>query len=506
MNKRNLLVALVSFGLMQQVYAAELVDLSLTDTKNLKTRSVRDLKQELPVLLGTTADEQLKERSQAFDLGATHVRYYQTFRGVQIWPQELAVSVKNGRYNTLNGTLVRNLQNDIKSTQPQFSSARALELGKNLFQGSFKSIQKNKWHFESQTSDLRIYVDPKTQVGRLVYIVSFFADIEKGGQPHRPIQIIDAHTGELIETIQNLNTAKARGPGGNIKTGQYQYGKQFPEFEVTQNGTDCIMQTATSTTIDLKNWTWGTTPYSFKCSENKEKIVNGAYGPLNDAHFFAGVISGLYKDWYNTAPLKIPIQMRVHYATDYENAFWNGSSMTFGDGKKLFYPLVSLDVSAHEIAHGFTEFNSGLIYREQSGGINEAFSDMAGEAAEYYAKGKNDFNIGADIFKKAGAALRYMKNPSKDGKSIDHVAIYTKTMDVHYSSGIYNRVFYVLATKPGWTTRKAFDVFVKANQNYWTPTTTFASGAVGARDAAKDLGYNTADVVAAFSVVGIKVQ
>ena len=74
--------------------------------------------------------------------------------------------------------------------------------------------------------------------------------------------------------------------------------------------------------------------------------------------------------------------------------------MTFGDGATRFYPLVSLDVSSHEVSHGFTEQNSGLIYRGQSGGINEAFSDMAGEAAEAYFKEENDFLIGYSIFKK----------------------------------------------------------------------------------------------------------
>ena len=75
---------------------------------------------------------------------------------------------------------------------------------------------------------------------------------------------------------------------------------------------------------------------------------------------------------------------QVHYSNSFENAFWNGQQMTFGDGRNRFYPLVSLDVTAHEVSHGFTEQNSGLVYRNQSGGMNEAFSDMAGEAAEYY--------------------------------------------------------------------------------------------------------------------------
>ena len=123
--------------------------------------------------------------------------------------------------------------------------------------------------------------------------------------------------------------------------------------------------------------------------------------------------------------------------------------MYFGDGASTFYPLVSLDVASHEISHGFTEQHSALVYSGMSGGMNEAFSDMAGEAAEYYNKGTNDFLVGAEIFK-SGTALRYMNNPPLDGSSIDN----TSTLDVHYTSGVYNKAFYLLATTAGWNTRK----------------------------------------------------
>jgi hypothetical protein len=194
--------------------------------------------------------------------------------------------------------------------------------------------------------------------------------------------------------------------------------------------------------------------------------------------------------------------MRVHYSTNYENAFWDGSSMTFGDGANTFYPLVSLDVSSHEVSHGFTEQNSNLTYSSRSGGINEAYSDMAGEAAEFYMKGTNDFLVGADIFKAAGA-LRYMANPPQDGASIGNSADYYEGLDVHYSSGVYNKAFYLLATTAGWDTRKAFEVFARANQLYWTADIGFNQGACGVQSAAADQGKSVADVTAAFAAVGV---
>ncbi|WP_434299598.1 M4 family metallopeptidase [Corallococcus exiguus] len=232
------------------------------------------------------------------------------------------------------------------------------------------------------------------------------------------------------------------------------------------------------------------------------KNINGAYSPLNDAHYFGSVIFNMYQAYVGKAPLTFQLTMRVHYGSNYENAFWNGSAMTFGDGYTTFYPLVSLDVGAHEVSHGFTEQNSGLIYSGQSGGINEAYSDIAGEAAEYYMRGTNDFLVGAEIFKSSGA-LRYMANPPQDGRSIGHASNYYNGLDVHYSSGVYNKAFYLLATTPGWGTVKAFQVFARANDLYWGPSTDFNQGACGVQTAAQDYGFNVSNVASAFAAVGV---
>ncbi|HEU4663204.1 MAG TPA: M4 family metallopeptidase, partial [Dokdonella sp.] len=187
---------------------------------------------------------------------------------------------------------------------------------------------------------------------------------------------------------------------------------------------------------------------------------------------------------------------------NYENAFWDGSTMSFGDGASTFYPLVSADVAGHEVSHGFTEQHSSLTYSGQSGGMNEAFSDMGGEATEYYWKGSNDFLVGPEVFKASGA-LRYMCNPPQDGGSIDNAADYTSSLDVHYSSGVYNKAFCTLAKTSGWDTVKAFKSFARANSLYWTPSSTFNSGACGVETAATDLGFVKADVTAAFAAVGV---
>jgi vibriolysin len=118
----------------------------------------------------------------------------------------------------------------------------------------------------------------------------------------------------------------------------------------------------------------------------------------------------MFNDWVGVAPLRFTLVMRVHYRTGYENAFWNGTSMTFGDGASKYYPFVDVNLSAHEVSHGFTQQNSGLFYRSESGGINEAFADITGEAAEFYWKGTVDWIVGAAITKNS-AGLRFFRKP-----------------------------------------------------------------------------------------------
>src|SRR3546814_5263210 len=110
---------------------------------------------------------------------------------------------------------------------------------------------------------------------------------------------------------------------------------------------------------------------------------------------------------------------------------------------------------------------------------------MSGDAAECYDRGSNDWLVVADIMK-SGTALRWMCTPTMDGGSIDNAADFTSTMDVHYSSGVYNKAFCLLAKTTGWDTKKAFQVFALANKVYWNATTTFNSGACGVESAAQD--------------------
>ncbi|MBL4707317.1 MAG: M4 family metallopeptidase, partial [Flavobacteriales bacterium] len=142
----------------------------------------------------------------------------------------------------------------------------------------------------------------------------------------------------------------------------------------------------------------------------------------------------------------------IHYDQNYVNAFWNGQVMTYGDGNQTTGPLVALDIVGHEITHGLTEFTAGLIYRSESGALNESFSDIFGTAVEFNARSnRSNWSIGEDI----GGAFRSMSNPKTNGDPdtydgvnwISQNCIPTSGNDwcgVHSNSGVQNHWFYLL--------------------------------------------------------------
>lgn len=441
-------------------------------------------------------------RKRTDHAGQTHYRYNQRFKNIPIWGEQIIVTEDSSRkVARIYGNAVVGLSKEVRDIKPIFDAKTALQNMKQLQRGQSHLT----WMYENEKSELYVYLNQDSR-GQLCYVVTFFADTQEEANPTRPYYFVDAENGDVIHKYEGLTFEKnntATGPGGNAKTGKYMYGVEYPGFEVAVSNGTSTMNTKDVKTVNLNHGSSGSTAYSFAGSVNTVKEINGAYSPLNDAHYFGTIVFNMYQDWYKVKPLTFQLMLRVHYSNSYENAFWNGSSMTFGDGRTRFYPLVSLDVVAHESCHGFTEQQSGLIYSGQSGGINEAYSDIAGEAAEYYMRKKNDFMVGAEIFKENGKGLRYFEDPTKDGKSIGSAKKYTNGMDVHYSSGVYNKAFYLLVNKPGWNAKMAFDCFTKANMDYWTNSATFVTGAQGVRDAAKDYGYNTADVVSAFAGVDV---
>lgn len=530
------LLTIATLLLANTAFSAEVV--SMRDYQGtLKNVNAMNLVFKTNNSMSASSDIQFKPKELSKKAGET-AKYEQFFKGIPVWGHSVVIRVdKNNNIDRLHGYAVRGIESDLTTTEPQISEATAVNTAR-AYHENLKG-HKGEWGYDRLTSSKYIFIDNDNKA-HLAYIVSFYADLIKSGQPTSPDIIIDALTGKVLRYTNKImnDLINASGPGGNKKTGQYNYNN----IEVNQVGNTCTMDNGSVITIDLNNKgsienieteVLNDTAFSFTCPTNNARAINDAFSPLNDAHVNGVSTLKTYISWFGASPLKEKLKMRVHYGKDFENAFWDGKQMTFGDGGKNLYPLsTALDVTAHEISHGFTQFNANLDYRSESGGINEAFSDIAGEAVEYFSRGKNDWKVGAEVIRPGGQittdALRYFDDPTKDKMSISNVSKFKwpaqcdalleqsgsvfgqllyimMCTDMHFSSGLYNKAFYLMATAPGSDVKKAFAVFVRANQKYWTQKTTFVDGAKGVKDAALDLGFDTAIVTSAFAAVGIKI-
>ncbi|WP_206300129.1 M4 family metallopeptidase, partial [Streptomyces mangrovisoli] len=236
-----------------------------------------------------------------------------------------------------------------------------------------------------------------------------------------------------------------------------------------------------------------------------------------------------YKNTFGRSGIKnngVAAYSRTHYGNSYVNAFWDDSCfcMTYGDGSNNADPLTSLDVAGHEMSHGVTSNTAGLNYTGESGGLNEATSDIFGTGVEFYANNSTDvgdYLIGEKIdINGDGTPLRYMDKPSKDGGSADSWYSGVGNLDVHYSSGPANHMFYLLSEGSGSKVingvtynsptsdgvavtgigrDKALQIWYKALTTYMTSTTNYASARTAALSAAGAL-YGTSS--AEYAAVG----
>ncbi|BDU22790.1 M4 family metallopeptidase [Dyella sp. GSA-30] len=494
MARSQLGLAIVLAMLASSAQAAEKKEIGKMSFKSAAPVTVADLAGNM----GLESFSRLEvTRSAPTVHGTRTVRMQQTWRGIPIFGATATVEAGDGDVVTRQqGDVYVGLATDLPRMQPKLSSMQAMDLLRK------QSIAAVNATVEPRDATLMIYPQENGKA-RLAYHLSYFVG---GEHPSRPTAIMDADTGEVLEQWEGLTHAEAHGPGGNEKTGRYIYGESgLAALNVKQSGAYCSTETENVATYHLKNSTnlGSGAIWQFLCPTSQGDAVNGGYGPINDAHHFGQVVFDMYRSYLDASPLKARLALMVHYGRNYENAFWNGRQMAFGDGQSAFYPLVGLDVIAHEVSHGFTEQNSGLVYSRQSGGMNEAFSDMAGDAAEWFDRGESDQMVGADIVKAKNSALRYMCEPRRDGRSIDHASKYYNGLDVHYSSGVYNKAYCELVKSDDWNPEKAFKAFARANMLYWKASETFDGGACGVVSAATDLGLKSSDVVDAFKAVGV---
>lgn len=457
-----------------------------------------------------TSFKQLKKKSN-------FVTYQQQYQGLDLVGAQVTIRQdKAGQPQNFLGHLYDGFAEEIASTeQPthfQLQDAKDWVLKTYL-----NSDDADNWVISEFTAKEVIYIDEQSKA-HYAYQLHFLVDNKQASNPQKPVIYLDPESKVILherDTLPHAYHTAGSGPRGNslhgvssysvddnintasgpMTTFAVEYSSFWDTCEMTGGRNDYGIDT-----IHMKNAIDGeNSPYEYACEgssrENNHDPHTGltnvfSGSPLNDAHYHGQLTFQLYKRLTGSGPLgnKV-VKQKVHYGNNLDRAFWSGDTAYYGDGFFQYAPMVSLDIVAHEISHGYTDANSGLGSVGEAYAINESFSDMAAAAAEYYLTGQNDWLIGNHVIL-AGTAMRYFARPSLDGNSIESVNDYTTSLPQHYGAGIYNRAFYLLATSEGWNALAAFNLFRAANENCWNSSTTFASGAQCVMDSASHIASN----------------
>jgi zinc metalloprotease ZmpA len=373
--------------------------------------------------------------------GSSHVRFDRSYKGLRVIGGDLVVhSDARGNLRHLSQTLREAPRTD---TQARYDEAAAIEYAQSLFNGTAEGRPR---------SQLVIYARGATPV--LAYDVVVAG--EREDTPSLLHVIVDANSLQMLDKYDEVMTAASAGTGNTLLSGAVTIttdsGSVFTMRDPTRSNnytTDLKRRTSGNGTVftDADN-TWG----NFATSD---PATAGA-----DAHYGLALTWDYYKTTFGRNGIDnigSTTFSRVHYGRRYVNAFWSDSCfcMTYGDGDgRTYLPLVAIDVAGHEMSHGVTSRSAGLIYSGESGGLNEATSDIMGTMVEYYAnnpKNPPNYLIGERIYvanngvPNPTTALRYMFKPNIDGASPDCYSGSIGGLDVHYSSGVANHFFYLLA-------------------------------------------------------------
>lgn len=457
----------------------------------------------LKTLLGVD-DEVSIERSASVVSGHyTSERFVVSYQGIQLLDlSAVLVTDSNGDIVKGYGAIPSNLHADLGDLTPLTKEALQNALLKQVGEYQSKAPEQRRIINSKVTQAIYIGAD---NTAHHVIVMRVFSDSD-GQDPQSLRWLVDAATGQLLEELNLLQHERVggAGPSGNGKVSAPEYRAEDgtltpPEtfmVERQQEGihTLCYFKADNVETrsAEHESDTGGLSdePYKYDCAQstrNAYKNINTALSPLNDAHYRGQVTSRMFEDYLGHKPyFDQNIVQYVHYGKSYDNAFYEDGAVYFGDGGYLYYPLVSLNTVAHEIAHGYTagygsDGAEKLMRRGQAQSINEAFSDIAGEAAEFYLTGANDWLVGEDTWPQEHP-VRYMNNPTLDDKSVDHIDQYTNGMDGHFGSGIFNKAFFALATnardpKGPWDTELAFYAFALANKSCWVADSEFIDAA-----------------------------
>ncbi|MEV7995472.1 M4 family metallopeptidase [Streptomyces sp. NPDC086077] len=410
--------------------------------------------------LGLTAAQGTRVRDVIVDQdGSQHVRYDRTYRQLPVLGGDFVVHLApDGTYRGVSratrGTL------SLPSVTPLLSAPTAADHAAN----SLRATRLGE-ALKRLTAKPELVVDALHGTPKLAWRTNAAA-LDGRGNPVARTVLTDARSGAQIDAWDTLESASGKGRslyGGTVPLETTATGSSYQLTDPTRGGTYtgdaanrsdlcllgtiCVVRAPSTVFTDADNqWGDGTTTDRVSAAVDAQYGTDTTWDYFHDVHGRNG-IAGDGKGSYN----------RVHYGTRYANAFWDDTCfcMTYGDGDGTnMGPLVSLDITGHEMAHGVTSKTAALTYSGESGGLNESTSDIFGTLVEFHAgngSDKGDWLIGEKVVREGFGreALRYMDRPSHDGLSADCWTATAGSLDVHYSSGIGNHFAYLLAEGSG---------------------------------------------------------
>jgi Zn-dependent metalloprotease len=466
-------------------------------------------------LHGAAARVAINDRFTAQDVivdanGTEHVRFDRSYAGLRVVGGDFVVHSRNGRMQSISSALRSSLRPDLRAT---LSSTDAIVEAGAAFGSGFRGVP---------TVSKVIYARDVTPT--LAYEV-VMTGTKADHVPTEMHYFIDAKNGRLLDQWDTVCTVAAAGTGRSLMAGNVALttnslvGGGFQMVDPTRGGNTTYDYNTGSIFTDADN-VWGNYTNTDSAS------------PGSDIHYGIANVWDYYKNTFKRLGIfnngKGVISRLFPRGYGLVNAYWTGSEMYYGDGDGATYlPLVSLDITGHEMTHGVNQATAGLVYSGDAGGLNEANSDILGTMTEYYANNASDpgdFLIGEKIFSSnpgGTKALRYMFKQDLDGYSyscyrpngFDRRRFIAN--DPHSTSGVANRFIYLLAQGAvvpagfGAGTRfnltkaslvcngntalvgigriKAAAIWYKALTTYFTSTTSYPGARAATLHAASDL-------------------
>ncbi len=459
-------------------------------------------------------DEYDVKRVDIDELRMAHTRVLQKVNGIPVWEGEAIVHLKaDGSLADITDALKEGI---VVNTDPDLNQRQATLTAKAAYTG--KAAQ-------TDPEMVQMYIYRGKERDHLTYRIET-PRLDGTEHTSAPVVFVDAHTGEIVDGYDNLQTGTGSSLySGTVSISTSQSGSSFYMEDTTRRmGTFNMNNTGNTSTGTGGTQSRFTDADDNWTATNARAGVDAHYGAAKTFDYYQTVhgrngIDGNYGPGTTTAAANgvSIVASRVHFGSNYNNAFWYQNMMTYGDGNgTTFSPLTTIDICGHEMTHGVIERTANMTYSRESGALNESWADIMGAMVEAYADGSVSsatWLIGEDAYTPGtpGDALRRMDNPNAVGDP-DHysVRLYQGSCTpsssndycgVHTNSSISNHAYYLIANGgtnrvsgvnvTGIGTTAAARIFYRALTTYMTSSTNFAGARTATLNAATDLYGST---------------